>query len=151
MPRMDVTAPPGQLPYRVTLFFGPETVDGQDEAHYCVFNVKKRSWKSGIQISVEIEKAYVAALQETIQLKEGLAEALASVPESEQAEYRSRIPDLFAQAIAWCKLDLQLERGVIQENQRIGSSELIQELQQAVQTRREYVLSYILSELDLVR
>lgn len=147
---MDVTVPPDQLPYRVTLFFGPETVEERDDTHYCVFNVKKRSWKAGIQIAVEMEQAQITALQETLQLTERLSKALASVPEPEQAEYRTRIPDLFAQAIAWCKLDLRLELGVPQENQRIGSTELVHELQQAAQARGEYVLSYILSELDLV-
>ena len=148
--RMDATAPPDQLPYRVTLFFGPETVEEQDDTHYCVFNVKKRSWKAGIQVSVEIAKAQVTALQETLQLTERLASALASVPEPEQADYAARIQDLFAQAIAWCKLDLRLDLGVPQENQRIGSTELVQELHHAAQARREYVVSYILSELDLM-
>lgn len=147
---MNVAVPPDQLPYRVTLFFGPETVEEQKDTHYCVFNVKKRSWKAGIQISVEMEKAHVAALQETLQLSEGLAQVLASVPESEQDEFRARIPDLFAQALAWCKLDLRLDLGVPQENQRIGRTELVHELHQAAQTRREYVISYILGELDLM-
>lgn len=150
MPRMDVTVPPDQLPYRVTLFFGPETVEEREGTHYCVFNVKKRSWKAGIQITVEMKQADITALQEALQLAEGLSKALASLPEPEQADYRARVPDLFAQAIAWCKLDLQLERGVPQENQRIGSTELVQELQQAAQARREYVVAYILNELDLM-
>ena len=146
---MDANAPPDQLPYRVTLFFGPETVEGQDDAEYCVFNVKKRSWKSGIQISVEIAKAQVTALRETLKLTEGLAKALASVPEPEEGEYVARVPDLFAQAIAWCKLDLRLETGLPQENQAIGRHELVKELDQIALVRQAYVLFYILNELDL--
>jgi len=146
---MDANPPPDQLPYRVTLFFGPETVEDQDDTQYCVFNVKKRSWKSGIQVSVEVAKKQITALQETLKLTNGLANVLESVTEPEQAEYMARIPDLFAQAIAWCKLDLRLEAGLPQENQRIGPHELVHELHHAAQARRAYVLSYILSELDL--
>ena len=146
---MNATAPPDQLPYRVTLFFGPETVEEQNAAQYCVFNVKKRSWKAGIQVSVEVAKDHVSALQETLKLTEGLANVLASVDKPERAEYMARIPDLFAQAIAWCKLDLRLEAGLPQENQRIGAHELVHELHHAAQARRAYVLSYILTELDL--
>lgn len=146
---MDVPGPPDQLPYRVTLFFGPETVEDRDDTYYCVFNVKKRSWKAGIQITVEIETTLITALQEAVHLNERLANALTSVPGSEQAEYRARVPELFAQAIAWCKLDLQLDVGVPQINQRIGHATLVQELRQAVQSRQEYVVTYILNELDL--
>jgi hypothetical protein len=146
---MDANAPPEQLPYRVTLFFGPETVEEQKGALHCVFNVKKRSWKAGIQVSVEVAKDQVTTLQDTLKLTDDLAQALASVAEAEQAEYVGRIPDLFVQAIAWCKLDLRLITGLPQENQRIGLYELAHELQQTAQARRAYVLSYILSELDL--
>lgn len=147
--RMDAYAPPDQLPYRVTLFFGPETVEEQADTQYCVFNVKKRSWKAGIQVSVEVEKAHLTALQDRLTLTDDLAQALASVAEPEQAEYLARIPDLFAQAIAWCKLDLRLETGLPQENQRIDRHELVHELDRTAHKRRAYVLSYILSELDL--
>lgn len=147
---MDMNTPPDQLPYRVTLFFGPETVKEQDDAQYCVFNVKKRSWKAGIQISVEIAEAQISTLQHTLQLTDALTKALATVAEHERPEYEARIPDLLAQAIAWCKLDLRLETGLAQVNQRIDRTELVHELDGAAQARREYVVSYILHELDLM-
>lgn len=146
---MDAPVPPDQLPYRVTLFFGPETVEDREDTQYCVFNVKKRSWKAGIQISVEVATVQLTALQETLQLTEGLEKALASVAEPDRADYVARVPDLFAQAIAWCKLDLRLDTGLAQENQVIDRHDLVQELDRTALARRSYVVSYILSELDL--
>ena len=52
--------------YRVTLFFGPESVEGESDVLACVFNVKKRSWKAGIQVSVEIAQAHLARLGEEV-------------------------------------------------------------------------------------
>ena len=48
------SVPIPELPqYRVTLFFGPEPVKARPSRVCCVFNVKKRSWKGGVQIAVE--------------------------------------------------------------------------------------------------
>ena len=47
--------------YRVTLFFGPESVEGKPDVQACVFNVKKRSWKAGIQVSVEMSTDQLSA------------------------------------------------------------------------------------------
>lgn len=147
---MALDTPPDTTPYRITLFFGPEPVDNGSTAQCCVFNVKKRSWKAGIQVSVDIATRQLAALQETIRHTDPLRKALALLSEDDRAEAAARIPDLAAQAIAWCKLDLRLVAGLQQENQRILSNELVPELNQAVLTRQEYVVTYILTELDLM-
>lgn len=147
---MALETPPDTTPYRVTLFFGPEPVDNSSTAQSCVFNVKKRSWKAGIQVSVDIESVQLASLQDKIRQTDAITTALASLPGNERADAAARIPDLAAQAIAWCKLDLRLATGLPQENQRILSDELITELNRAVATRHEYVVTYILTELDLM-
>ena len=147
---MALEAPPDATPYRVTLFFGPEPVDDCPATHYCVFNVKKRSWKAGIQVSVDIDRAQLATLQQAIQQSDLITKALESLSESDRVDAAARIPDLAAQAIAWCKLDLRLAMGLPQNNQRIASDELVPELNQALLDRREYVVTYILTELDMM-
>ncbi|HEX7768287.1 MAG TPA: hypothetical protein VF443_16365 [Nitrospira sp.] len=147
---MALETPPDTAPYRVTLFFGPEPVDGDSTAQSCVFNVKKRSWKAGIQVSVDIATDQLAALQETIRQTAPITRALEQLSEQDRTDAAARIPDLAAQAIAWCKLDLRLGIGLPQENQRIPDDELVAELNHAVPTRQEYVVTYILTELDLM-
>ena len=115
-----------------------------------MFNVKKRSWKAGIQVSVDIATDQLTALQDAIRVCAPIQNALAPLTEDERADAASRIPDLAAQAIAWCKLDLRLTTGLQQENQRIRCDELVAELNRVVSTRQEYVVTYILTELDLM-
>ncbi len=147
---MALDTPPDTTPYRVTFFFGPEPVDGDSTTQTCVFNVKKRSWKAGIQVSVDIGTNQLAMLQETIRWTAPITSALAHLSEQDRTDAAARIPDLAAQAIAWCKLDLRLAIGLPQENQRIPGDELVAELNQVIPTRQEYVVTYILTELDLI-
>ena len=136
-------------PYRVTLFFGPEPVPGEHSTQACVFNVKKRSWKAGIQVAVEIRTDQLAALRQAIQLDARLEKRVAALDASERSHCEQRIPDLFAQAACWCKLNLQLGIGLSQDNQRLGADELTTELQQAIADRSEWIVTYVLEELDL--
>lgn len=135
--------------YRVTLFFGPEPVDGEPDTLACVFNVKKRSWRAGIQVSVEIGTAQLSALRHTIQLTDRLTPSFQTLAPEERAVCEGRVADLFAQSVSRCKLDLRLRSGLHQENQRIPASELVPELDHAVTGRPEYVTAYVLAELDL--
>ena len=141
---------PELLSYRVTLFFGPEPVEGEPGVLACVFNVKKRSWKAGAQVSVEIAQAHLARLSQAVRLTDRIAEALQLLSPDERPAYHTRVDDLFAQAVAWCKLDLCLAAGLAQENQRIPAADLVPELNQSVGVRAEYVVTYVLTELDLV-
>jgi hypothetical protein len=136
--------------YRVTLFFGPEPVEQESGVQACVFNVKKRSWKAGIQISVEIKPEQLARLRHEVQLTDRLAEGLRTLAPDERPAYHERAGDLFAQAVAWCKLDLRLRAGLTQENQRIPASDFVPELDDSVVARAEYVVTYVLTELDIV-
>jgi hypothetical protein len=146
---MPLEAPPESAPYRVTLFFGPEPVDGRTDIQACVFNVKKRSWKAGIQVTVEVSSEQLTSLRTALRLHERLTQAFETVTKEERPSYDARSGEYFAQAVCWCKLDLCLRTGLVQENQRVLAGERDSELPQVVMNRREYVFSYILTELDL--
>ena len=135
--------------YRITFFFGPESVEGQPDMLTCVFNVKKRSWKAGIQVSVEVSTEQLTVLRQKIRLADRLARSLTALDLRERPHYQERIADFFAQAVCWCKLDLRLQGGLTQKNQRILADELTIELDQEASNRSDYVLGYILGELDL--
>ena len=135
--------------YRVTLFFGPEPVEGRPDVLACVFNVKKRSWKAGIQVSVEIGTDQLLVLRQKMHLAGRLAKSVMALDPHERPHYQERMADCFAQAICWCKLDLRLHAGVAQDNQRIQAEELTTELDHEVCNRTDYVLTYIVGELDL--
>ncbi len=135
--------------FRVTLFFGPEPIGPQAEAAVCVFNVKKRSWKAGVQVSVEVDTRQLSTLRARIRLNERLAPAFSAIASHERPEYEARAADLFAQAVSWCKLDLRLQTGLPQENQRLLAHDLVSELDEAVSIRTDYVVTYVLTELDL--
>ena len=137
--------------YRVTFFFGPESVDGQPNVLACVFNVKKRSWKAGVQVSVEMSIDQLSALRQKMRLADRLAKSLTALDPHEHPHYQERIADLFAQVVCWCKLNLRLQAGLAQENQRIRADELTIQLDQEAGNRVDYVLAYILEELDLDR
>lgn len=135
--------------YRVTFFFGPEPVEGRTDVLVCVFNVKKRSWKAGIQVSVEMNTDQLSVLQEKMRLADRLAKSLMALDPQERPHYQDRMADCFVQAVCWCKLDLRLQAGVAQENQRIQANELTIELDHEFSNRTDDVLAYILGELDL--
>ena len=140
----------GPSSYRITLFFGPEPVEGVSNVQACVFNVKKRSWKAGTQVSVEVTLEQLERLRHKMRLRNRIEEILTALAPEERQAYEERVGDLFAQAVAWCKLDLRLQAGLTQENQRIPACDFVPELDQCVVSRTEHVAAYILSELDLV-
>jgi len=137
-------------PYRVTLFFGPEPVEDRPDVVACVFNVKKRSWKAGIQVSVEVTTRQLSDLQQKLQIINRISPALKTLEEADRPNAEIRVPDLLAQAVSWCKLDLRLDSGLSHDTQRIAADELMPELNEAATARHEYVVSYILSELDVL-
>ncbi len=135
--------------YRVSFFFGPEPVEGKVDVVACVFNVKKRSWKSGIQVAVEVSSSQLLAIERRIQLTDQLAKSLVVVEPQEQADYQERSGDVFIQAVCRRKLDLQLLLGLAQNNHRIPAEELMVELDQAISKHPEHLISYTLDELGL--
>jgi hypothetical protein len=147
---MAYESSPDLSSYRVTLFFGPESVEKEDGVQACIFNVKKRSWKAGVQVSVEIGSEQLANLRHKVRLADRLAEILMVLSPDERAAYQARAEDLFVQSVTWCKLDLCLRAGLTQENQRISAVDFVSELDRSVVARTEYVMAYIVTELDVV-
>jgi hypothetical protein len=136
--------------FRVMFFFGPEPVEKKADAVACVFNVKKRSWKAGIQVAVEISTSQLVALRGTMELNDRLAARLKEVESDEVSHYQERAGDLFAQVLCRWKLDLRLRSGLVQENQRMEAEELMDELNEEACARTEEILASILGELDLI-
>jgi len=144
------SVPTPQLPqYRITLFYGPEAVAGSVERIHCVFNVKKRSWKAGTQVVVELDDAQLAKAEKAIELEAWTKTSLVSLPEVEWREAEARVPDLFAQAVCAVKLDLAIEHGIPQENLTIGADRFGPELEHAIFDQRSRIIEYLRTELDL--
>ena len=140
---------PQNAPFRITLFFGPERA-GDDEDHWrCVFNVKKRSWKGGVQISVDISRTQVDRLTATLQVVTWTSDILARVPDNERPLLRQRIEEVFIQTLCGRKLDLALQSGLEQQNQEISAQALVNELDHLARTEQEQLLASLRSELDL--
>lgn len=140
---------PQNPPYRITLFFGPEPVVGHPSRATCVFNVKKRSWKGGVQVAVEMEEEHLTRARQTIGFESWLKAALSGVVEAERSDYESRARDLLAQAICSLKLDLAIEAGLPQENRTIQADALAGEVDRALLPQADRIKARILAELDL--
>jgi hypothetical protein len=136
--------------FRVTLFVGPQPVNGTPFTCSCVFNVKKRSWKGGIQVSVDLTKNQIEQLSTDIGFSLWLAQALLDLTEEDRASHEERAHELFIQAVCWCKLDLALQAGITQENQCLTEDRWVAELRESVARRTNFITSYIAAELDLV-
>lgn len=144
------SVPTPQVPvYRITLFYGPEPVESSGKRIHCVFNVKKRSWKAGMQVVVELEDVQRARAAQTLALEDWVKATVASLPDVEREEAEGRIPDLFAQVLCAVKLDLAIEQGMTQENLTIGAERFMAELDRAIPNERRRITEYIRTELDL--
>lgn len=145
-----VPLPPPESPnYRITLFYGPEPVEGRQTVQRCVFNVKKRSWKAGVQVAVEIDDEQVIRAGDELRLEDWLNGVLRSVAADERGSYERRAQELFRQALAALKLALAIEAGLSQENQRLGSQSLVPELDRRIQERGDQLKSEIVAGLDV--
>jgi hypothetical protein len=139
-----------QVPvYRITLFYGPESMPGVPETLQCVFNVKKRSWKGGVQIVVAVEEAQLTTVKEALQFDQWVEGILSSVPQEEHSDYALRAQDLFVQQVCHLKLQLAIQQGIRQENSQLDSKMLWQELEEAVVREISSIKEQVLAELDL--
>jgi hypothetical protein len=143
------TSTPEHHPYRVTFFFGPEQVSERPHLSYCVFNVKKRSWKGGVQVSVEIEQSQVARLRERLGYRAWITTALQEMAPEEKHSTLQRADDLFIQALCAWKLDLAMSQGLEQDNQTLPAQSLTLELDRATGQQPSRVIDYVKAELDL--
>ena len=150
MRTMAIEPAPEPSQFRVTLFVGPQPVEGQPFTSSCVFNVKKRSWKGGIQVAVVITQSQIDTLSTNVEFSRWLALTLADLADEDRLSHQQRAHELFIQAVCWCKLDLALQSGITQENQCLAVDTWISEVRDTVIKRTNFITSYIASELDLV-
>ena len=147
---MTVEHAPAPSQFRVTLFVGPQPVEERPFTYSCVFNVKKRSWKGGVQVAVVLTQRDIDHLSTDIDFPRWLTLALVDLAEEDRLSHQERAHELFIQAVCWCKLDLALQAGISQENQCLSNSTGIAEVRDAVINRKHFITSYVASELDLV-
>ena len=147
---MVVEHAPEPSQFRVTLFVGPQPVEGIPFTSSCVFNVKKRSWKGGIQVTVALTQSQIDTLSTDVDFPRWLAQALIDLSDEDRPSHQERAHELFIQAACWCKLDLALQSGITQENQCLADDTWIAEVRDTVINRTNFITSYISSELDLV-
>jgi hypothetical protein len=150
MRTMTIEHAPEFSQFRVTLFVGPQPVEGRPFTSSCIFNVKKRSWKGGIQVAVVITKNQIDRLSADMDFSRWLAQSLTDLSDEDRLSHQERAHELFIQAVCWCKLDLALQAGITQENQYIAEETWTAEVRDTVIKRTNFVTSYIASELDLV-
>lgn len=150
MRTMAVEHAPEPSQFRVTLFVGPQQVEGRPFTCSCVFNVKKRSWKGGIQVSVVLTQRQIDSLSADIDFPRWLNLALVDLADEQRLAHQERAHELFIQAVCWCKLDLALQSGIAQENQSLEDTTWDAEIRNAVTKRTDFITSYVASELDLV-
>jgi hypothetical protein len=136
--------------FRVTLFVGPQQVNGRPFTYSCIFNVKKRSWKGGIQVDVAIAQDQIDRLSTDMDFSSWLARALNDLSDDDRPTYQERAWELFIQAVCWCKLDLALQSGITQESQSLADDIWIAEVRNSVSNRTNFITSYVTSELDLL-
>jgi hypothetical protein len=144
------SVPVPQLPlFRVTLFYGPEPAEDDPARLMCVFNVKKRSWKGGVQIAVEVSEAQISRLQQALNFDPWMDTWLAALPEEERRSYESRARDLLIREICSTKLTLALDMDVRQGNSSLPVDTLVEELDRQVNEEGDQIKANILTELDL--
>lgn len=135
--------------FRVTLFVGPQPVEGKPFTFSTVFNVKKRSWKGGAQVVVELTQDQNEFGSAAIDFDSWLIRALAGTPSEERPFLEERAHELFIQALSWCKLELLLQSGIEQGNRSLEASAFSEEFRATVKQRAEFILDYVATELDL--
>lgn len=140
---------PEAPPYRITLFYGPEPVEDRPGFLCCTFNVKKRSWKGGVQIAVEVDERQVTQARDTVGFETWLKRILSTLLDGEQADFENRARDLFVQHLCALKLDLAIEAGLQQESSRVVAEAFMRELDAAVPKRKDRLISGIRAELDV--
>ncbi len=135
--------------YRVNFFFGPDTTEHRPDHVRCVFNVKKRSWKGGVQVAVDVTQNHLAQARERIGYSARLGQFLQHVRQEEYDEVRRRADDLFVQAFCTCTLTLALYVGLEQQNQAIAAEAFDAELNRVIDEQPEQLMEPIRLELDL--
>ncbi|HZC68412.1 MAG TPA: hypothetical protein VE201_07345 [Nitrospirales bacterium] len=135
--------------FRITFFFGPEEAPDRPGVVRCVFNVKKRSWKGGVQVTVELAVTQLERIRDRGQLGELIEMIRAKVEPDAFAEYELRASDLFTQQVCWAKLDLAIRAGITQENQMIPAESFQPKMDELARAKADAIRQAILTELDV--
>ena len=146
---MASASSPQQPLFRTTLFFGPEPVPGPSGLVRCVFNVKKRSWKSGIQVEVRLLEGAIDRARAALGYESWVEGLLAAVPSDERERYRQRAEELLAQRLCGLTLELALGGGLPQENQLLDGVHLAPQLEASISDRVGEIREWVQAELDL--
>ena len=133
----------------MTLFYGPEQHESNEGVVYCVFNVKKRSWKGGVQVVVELSRCQVADIRKCFQVDGWLQASLAHLSPPERKDYFERGQDIVIQQLCLLKLQLAIEVGIRQENSRIAHDILVSELGETLKKEETAMKEEVLLELDI--
>lgn len=147
---MSLLSPPHIPLFRITLFYGPEAVDGASDSVHCVFNVKKRSWKGGVQVGIVMKKNQITRLERVLHHPSWLENVLSGVPPEDREEYREKSQDLLVQLFCFHKLQAYIQQGITQENIQVPGDFLVSETDAVVQREAEEIKRQIYVELDLV-
>jgi hypothetical protein len=135
--------------FRINFFFGPDEKPDSTGVLVCVFNVKKRSWKGGVQVGVELFMEQLQQLADGCQLDELIEMIRAKVEPAEFSDYQQRARDLFIQRVCMVKLNLVVGKGIHQENQTIPADAMKQELDSEIPGQADSIRQAILTELDV--
>ena len=146
---MNIPAAADPTQYRVTFFFGPEPVEHRPDHLRCVFNVKKRSWKGGVQVSLDIAQEHVDQARLEIGFSSWIDHQLHKISQEEQADLTRRANELFIQSLCACALNLALQGGIEQHNQVIEAARFTDQLRRITTEQAEQVTDPIRLELDL--
>ncbi len=135
--------------FRITLFYGPEDVDESSDIVHCVFNVKKRSWKGGVQVDIQFERSQLESIFRQLDVAPWVDRILKSSPSMERHFYRQRADDLLIQLICFYKLQEYIHQGIQQENSQVSPGQLFEETQLAVGQATESIKRQVVIELDI--
>ncbi|MEX5214264.1 MAG: hypothetical protein NW703_08875 [Nitrospiraceae bacterium] len=146
---MSFLTPPTAPQYRVTLFYGPDLAVGDGSRLHCVFNVKKRSWKAGIQVAVELSADLIADLNRRLSFDSWLESVLGSMDNDARREYRHRAQDLLVVHACTRKLTAALNNGLPQENTTLSIGPVDDDLPTVLGELSAAIKQQVLVELDL--
>lgn len=146
---MNISSSADPSQYRVTFFFGPEPVEHRPDHLRCVFNVKKRSWKGGVQVSIDVAREYLEQARQEIGFSSWIGIQLQNSSQEERDKATHRADELFIQSVCTCALDLALRAGIEQHNQVIAAAVFVDELRHIINQQPEQVTDRIRLEMDL--
>lgn len=146
---MSISSSPKIPRYRTTLFFGPDVHETHADILYCVFNVKKRSWKGGIQLVVEMAQSDVSRCKHILRFESWLRNTLRHLPKEDYDEYFQRGQELFLQYLCQAKLQLALDEGLRPETTLLSHDARSQELEQAIRQDGQALKENVFAELDI--